>query len=1007
MLRPDGTHAPTGGELAHLIAKEFQIDCGEVTDLSQIAQAVVNKKGGRKELEGFIKSQLSDLTPDEKLRWLFSLRWRAIYTTNYDNVIERAYELSSHPPQRPVSISITNELTDISPLYEVPVYHLHGTLFGVATPHIIVTEDDYLHFREKRRMLFELLKLDTAISTILFIGYSNRDPNWKLVREEILIEYLPSEPPISYRVTPITNPLEEGNLRAKGIETVKMDLTQFAETTSIAIAASACNQQSLEQARNKIPSDLSSAFEDNPPATVRLLSSWTYLNQGPFSDQPNLQLFLEGDRANWPLIGSRMFFQRDLEDQLYDELLDFATSGSQRPVSCLILAPAGYGITTLLMTVAVRLVKEKAGHVFFLNPGANVVEGDIDYASSLFPGERPFFIVDNASDHRGRLDTCMRRLRDQERPAMILAGARLNEWRSLGGAYRGKEYQLEPLSESEIELLLVFLEKHHALGKLTDLPHGLRMAAVRSKHGKELLVAMKEATEGENFDAIIENEYRKILNEKAQLVYLIVCCFHQHGAFVRDTLLAEIAQCSLTDLYSSMKGWLEGVVITECLNEQTGAYCSRARHRKIAEIIWHRCGDRTEKELLLQKALNGLNINIGIDKAAFEEFVRADSVIDEISTLEGKIKFFDSACRKDPDSPYVFQHYARMFMRAGKHQLALDQIGHAIDLTPGVRVLYHTKGKVLSEIAMSTENPDMARRRITQSEQAFRKGLTLKKNDEYCYQGLAELYFGWAKRAPGEDEGAEYLTKAEDTITEGLKTVGLREGLWVVTSQIAHYLGDSEGRRKALEKAVQESPQSIIGRYMLGRMYRKRGEPSKAIEVLERLLADHPEQFRASVEYARALIDIGQPYTKAIAALRLSSSDGYKDARYIATLGGMLFLNNDFTDAEIVFKDALNRTFTQSELNTVLFKPRGISHESNSPFLLRGKIIVVKSGYALIDAPNYPTIICPGSKWHGVVLRKDMYVDFQLVFTPRGQLAVNPVPVEAITKPSKTGDPLL
>jgi hypothetical protein len=42
-------------------------------------------------------------------RWLACFRWRAIFTTNYDRAIERAYDLNPDQPQNPVSMYLLPE----------------------------------------------------------------------------------------------------------------------------------------------------------------------------------------------------------------------------------------------------------------------------------------------------------------------------------------------------------------------------------------------------------------------------------------------------------------------------------------------------------------------------------------------------------------------------------------------------------------------------------------------------------------------------------------------------------------------------------------------------------------------------------------------------------------------------------------------------------------------------------------------------------------------------------
>jgi hypothetical protein len=220
--------------------------------------------------------------------------------------------------------------------------------------------------------------------------------------------------------------LERELLKAKGIETVASTFLDFAKAAQLVLNDAQVDSDQLKRLEASVPSDLIPAFTQNAAATARLLSSWVYVIQASFSEKPNVGPFLKGDRANWALIANGDYFERDLEAEVYEDLLDYATSSGTKPSVGIILGPAGYGITTLLMAAAVRLVKEKAGPVFFLKPGAHLAEGDIEFAASLF-GARPFFFVDEASDQRGTLQTAVQRLRDKQHPAMfVLANVSTN-----------------------------------------------------------------------------------------------------------------------------------------------------------------------------------------------------------------------------------------------------------------------------------------------------------------------------------------------------------------------------------------------------------------------------------------------------------------------------------------------------------------------------------------------------------------------------------------------------
>src|SRR5450759_5680357 len=87
----DGAAAPDGGALAKELAEHFGIDGGSSPDLAKVSQIIEIRKKGRSELETFIKRRLADLEPDDIFCWLTSVRWKAIFTTNYDGAIQRAY----------------------------------------------------------------------------------------------------------------------------------------------------------------------------------------------------------------------------------------------------------------------------------------------------------------------------------------------------------------------------------------------------------------------------------------------------------------------------------------------------------------------------------------------------------------------------------------------------------------------------------------------------------------------------------------------------------------------------------------------------------------------------------------------------------------------------------------------------------------------------------------------------------------------------------------------------
>jgi tetratricopeptide (TPR) repeat protein len=297
---------------------------------------------------------------------------------------------------------------------------------------------------------------------------------------------------------------------------------------------------------------------------------------------------------------------------------------------------------------------------------------------------------------------------------------------------------------------------------------------------------------------------------------------------------------------------------------------------------------------------------------------------------------------------------------------------------------------ILTKIALEIESHDLARKRLIQSESFFRKGINLKPKDSYCYQGLAQLYLGWAKRSQTEAEAADYIAKAETAINDGLKIVRMRDGLWIESANIQKYLGDNPKHLRALEKAVQDTPGSIIARYLLGRTYRREERFKEAEKILKPNVKNHPDEYRSFVEYTLILYNLGKTFKECIAILKQSTLYGYSDPRFIATLGGMMFMDGSFTEAEEVFELSIKRDFTASELNRVQFRPIDPLDRSN-PHRLKGQVIDVKAGYSWVETPGYPkSFLCPGSKYRGIMMKKGLKLTFEPAFTAKGPIANNP-----------------
>jgi hypothetical protein len=73
-------------------------------------------------------------------------------------------------------------------------------------------------------------------------------------------------------------------------------------------------------------------------------------------------------------------------------------------------------------------------------------------------------------------------------------------------------------------------------------------------------------------------------------------------------------------------------------------------------------------------------------------------------------------------------------------------------------------------------------------------------------------------------------------------------------------------------------------------------------------------------------------------------------------------MNGQFSPAKEVFEQAYRREFPAPEASRTQYRPKDrVNRQFNMKLV--GKVAAVRTGYAFIDVPGYPSFFCPGSKF--------------------------------------------
>ncbi|HEX5736301.1 MAG TPA: SIR2 family protein [Blastocatellia bacterium] len=253
-LAPSPTaHLPTAGELACYLAQMTDFPHDEPLDLAKVAQ-YYSLVGGRSELYRELHSIFDEDFPLSPLHtYLAQVPVPVlIVTTNYDDLIERAFE----EVQRPYDLVIhttdpelgdqllwrphgTDDFIEKNPnkldieLDQVTViYKMHGTVDRrrPSRDQFVITENDYVDFltrMTKNKAIPAIFAEPFQTRAFLFLGYSLRDWNLRVVLNRIENEMQRKKGIKSWGIQYRPSPLESRFWQDHNVETYGLTIDEF------------------------------------------------------------------------------------------------------------------------------------------------------------------------------------------------------------------------------------------------------------------------------------------------------------------------------------------------------------------------------------------------------------------------------------------------------------------------------------------------------------------------------------------------------------------------------------------------------------------------------------------------------------------------------------------------------------------------------------------------------------------------------------------------------------
>lgn len=182
-----GVSIPSGGiswsDLLREEAESIGLDISKENDLISVAQYIYNESGTKQTITNLLKNKIAREGKINKNHEIIrSLPIRKIWTTNYDDFLEKAYLDDNKVID--VKKSIEDMATEID-FSETTIYKMHGDI-GIPSSTVLL-KDDYEIYDKKNELFTKTLQTDLLSNTFLFIGFSFDDPNLESILSKVRI----------------------------------------------------------------------------------------------------------------------------------------------------------------------------------------------------------------------------------------------------------------------------------------------------------------------------------------------------------------------------------------------------------------------------------------------------------------------------------------------------------------------------------------------------------------------------------------------------------------------------------------------------------------------------------------------------------------------------------------------------------------------------------------------------------------------------------------------------
>lgn len=864
---PDGRTAPTTRQLADAIAERFLGDEHVGGLLSSVVELAASESNTQT-VQDFIGALFKELGPAPFHMLLPTFKWKAIATTNFDLVIERAYAQCNRRSQDLVPLIKNGDRIEekLKSLRSLMFLKLHGCITRTSDPSIplILTPDQYITHRSGRDRLFDHLKTFSYEHPLIFVGHSLQDSD---IRQFLLELGEDDVRPRYYTVTPQLTAAEKRLWERRRITPLEGSFEDFLSTLDKELP-SVFRGVAAVPVSPDLPISERFIVQNpglSPSCSEFLESDVEYVRDDLPIEALDPRMFYRGLNPRWSAVDANLDVRRDLEDTiLYDAVLDELDETNHRFYA--IKGHAGSGKSVLLQRVAWEAANTYKKLCLFAQPHATL---DFESLSELsrVVGERIYLFVDDVGDQVPQLVRLLERAGQTSIALTIFAAERINEWNMSCSdlePYLTDEFEVRYLSPREIDGLLELLQRYRALFRLEKASDQERREAFMDRAGRQLLVALHEATLGKPFEDIIADEYDEITPLTAKTLYLGICFLNRYNVPVRAGIVNRVYGIRFTEFRQYFFRPLESLIFAR-YDRRTGDYTYKTRHPHIAQIVVDRVLVNVSDNLSLHRQmLMAMNIDYDADRNAFKRLVRGRQVLNAFPDHQMASSVYTTARQRFGQEPYLLQQEAlyEMHRPNGNLNRASSLLNKAKNKTPFDKTLTHSMAELELRRSQDAKTALEVEAHLREAERLVRPLITNRVLDSYPFHTLAKVQLERLRTLLGDGSIADTdllindrINAVEAVVQEGLQKFPDETYLLDVESQLASLLSDDARAMAALKSAFTKMPDNAFIAIRLAKLLIAGGDIDEAVATYRTSIAAGINDKRIYFNYARLLVD--------------------------------------------------------------------------------------------------------------------------------------------------------